>query len=229
VITLPINLTFGRRARQGMWRLAMEGHMQRRCQCFLLVAIALLGTAVGVTSQAPAQNFTEFQIPTAGSGPLSIATGSDGALWSTEQQANQIGRITTAGMITEFPIPTANSFPSSITAGPDGALWFVESRGINIGRISTAGVISEFQIPNASGNPEGITTGPDGALWFTESNQVEPGAIGRITTSGVITVFTLPTGNTGPWGITVGPDGALWYTLPCSIGASCTSRASHPN
>ncbi len=37
-----------------------------------------------------------------------ITTGPDGALWFTEL-IDQIGRITTAGVITEFPIPTASS------------------------------------------------------------------------------------------------------------------------
>ena len=43
--------------------------------------------------------------------PGGITAGPDGALWFTEQTANKIGRITTAGVITEFPIPTANSLP----------------------------------------------------------------------------------------------------------------------
>ena len=38
---------------------------------------------------------------------------------------NNIGRITTSGIITEYPVPTANSY-LYITAGPDGALWFTD-------------------------------------------------------------------------------------------------------
>ena len=40
---------------------------------------------------------TEFPIPTAGSVPVGIIVGPDGALWFTEPGVNQIGRITTAG------------------------------------------------------------------------------------------------------------------------------------
>ena len=64
--------------------------------------------------------------------PRSAATrsasrpGPDGNLWFTERGSNNIGRITTAGVVTEFPIPTANSYPSGIAAGPDGNLWFTE-------------------------------------------------------------------------------------------------------
>src|SRR5260370_26705818 len=46
---------------------------------------------------------------------------------------NNIGRITTAGMITEFPVPTAGSAPRDMTTGPDGNLWFTEYLGNTIG------------------------------------------------------------------------------------------------
>jgi len=76
-------------------------------------------------------------------------------LWFTEYDANQIGRITTAGAITEYPVPTANSEPQSITAGPDGALWFTEYGGNKIGRITTAGVITEYPVPSANSDLTG--------------------------------------------------------------------------
>jgi hypothetical protein len=44
-------------------------------------------------------------------------------LWFTENQANKVGRITTAGNITEYTLPTADNSPNSITTGPDGNLW----------------------------------------------------------------------------------------------------------
>jgi virginiamycin B lyase len=45
-----------------------------------------------VSSQlAPAQVFTEFPLPTSGSGPFGITTGPDGALWFTEGSASKIG------------------------------------------------------------------------------------------------------------------------------------------
>jgi virginiamycin B lyase len=154
---------------------------------------------------AATQLFTEYTIPTAGSDPLGVTAGPDGAVWFTEQNTNKIGRITTSGVITEFAIPTSNSVPYGITtAGPDGALWFVEEGGNNIGRITTPGVITEYPIPTAKSGSKSITVGSDGALWFTEV-----GKIGRITTSGAITEF--PTLSNG-FGITAGADGALWFT-----------------
>src|SRR5262249_49417236 len=67
--------------------------------------------------------FAEFHIPTAGSNPQGITTGSDGNLWFTEEAVNQIGRVTTSGAFSEFPVPTAGSQPFCITSGPDKTLW----------------------------------------------------------------------------------------------------------
>jgi virginiamycin B lyase len=88
--------------------------MQSRYQRILPFLIVLLGAAVGVT-QAVAQTISEFPVPTPGSQPAGITTGPDGNLWFTETVANQIGRITTAGVIKEFPTPAAGSQPKGIT------------------------------------------------------------------------------------------------------------------
>jgi virginiamycin B lyase len=173
----------------------------------LFGALVLISAALLLYAQlALAQTITEFPIPTTNSGPSGITVGPDGALWFTEASGNNIGRISTAGIVTdEYPIPTTNSSPSGITAGPDGALWFTEfnSTSNGIGRITTGGVITQ---PSAGFRTFGITAGPDGALWFTENS-----TIGRMTTAGEITQFPLPYGH-GPNSITVGPDGALWFT-----------------
>lgn len=97
-----------------------------------------------------------------------IAPGPDGALWFTENTANKIGRITTAGAITEYPMPSANAGAYAIVTGPDLALWFTEQTGHGIARITTAGTITEF--PVDGGQPEGIASGPDRSLWFMLSN-----------------------------------------------------------
>jgi CSLREA domain-containing protein len=155
----------------------------------------------------PPSPFTFFDVPTPGSSLSGITRGTDGALWFTEQSADRIGRITTAGVITEYALPSPGSSPTGITAGPDGALWFTEQYGNRIGRITTTGTISEFAVPTAFSSPHGITAGPDGALWFTEQSGDR---IGRITTGGAITEIVLsPTSS--PAGITTGPDGNIWF------------------
>src|SRR5262249_27154344 len=55
-----------------------------------------------------------------------IATGSDDALWFTEDNANRIGRVSTDGQITELQVPTARAFPVGIIGGSDGNIWFTE-------------------------------------------------------------------------------------------------------
>jgi virginiamycin B lyase len=126
--------------------------MQNRCQRVLLTMIVLLCAVGGLAGRALALTFTEFPIPAGPSGPDGITTGPDGALWFTETGANQIGRITTAGVITKFKIPTAGSEPVNITTGPDGALWFTEYFVNQIGRITADGVITEFNIPTITTN-----------------------------------------------------------------------------
>src|SRR5262245_37920918 len=41
----------------------------------------------------PAAVVSEFPVPTAGSGPETIAAGPDGAVWFTEQGGNKVGRL----------------------------------------------------------------------------------------------------------------------------------------
>src|SRR5260370_24884826 len=81
----------------------------------------------------PAGTYTEFSLPTAGTQHVWIATGPDGNLWFTEDNVNQIGRITPSGAITEFPV--SGGRPFGITTGPDGNLWFTEDVADKVARI----------------------------------------------------------------------------------------------
>jgi streptogramin lyase len=171
---------------------------------------------------------TEFPVPTAGAfaayiGPSggydNIAAGPDGALWFTEPNAYQIGKITTAGSITEFPVPSiaADDYPPyAITAGPNGALWFTTTdffNGGKIGTITTAGAVTEFPIPVFEPVPQDIVSGSDGALWFTNTLGFPLGCIDRITTAGVVSnQYACSNPYTETLTITAGPDGALWFT-----------------
>lgn len=131
-------------------------------------------------------------IPNATPGLGYITAGPDGALWFTEANIGNIGRITISGTITEFSIPVPNNSLFGISAGPDGALWFTASGGCfeespsaclifvatEIGRITTSGVITEYPTPATVKGLWGIAAGPDGAMWFTDPD----GSVGRITT-----------------------------------------------
>ncbi len=153
--------------------------------------------------------------------PLSIAAGSDGALWFSTNTGS-IGRMTTSGAETFYPVGPVDD----VIAGPDGALWFTTiSDGFNaIGRITTSGAVSYYTAAGLS--PSDLTVGPDGAIWFANAAGGVFGGdfIGRITTSGAITI------NTGTriydaFDMTFGSDGALWFTMLTrdSIGRVTTS------
>jgi streptogramin lyase len=174
----------------------------------------IVGNAVGKVDLH--DNYQIYPLPTPGSYPTGITAGPDGNLWVTEQQGNNIARVTTAGAITEFPLPSAGSGPTRIARGPDGNLWFTESAG-RIGRISPAGAVTEFPVPTANSGPAGITAGPDGNLWFTESLA---GQIGKITPAGSVSEFPLPPPQSYPAGITSGPDGNLWFTMGNAQGGA---------
>ncbi len=165
---------------------------------------------VSASEIVSAQVMTEFPpAPFVLSRVTGIAVGSDGNLWFTETSGNQIGRISTAGIITGYNIPTEQSWPNFIAAGPDGNLWFTEYDANQIGRITPAGSITEFPILTAGSGPQGIVAGPDGNLWFTENYGNN---IGRITTAGIVTEFPVPTAGATVNGIAAGPDGNLWFT-----------------
>src|SRR5262249_40171461 len=167
-------------------------------------------------------SFSGFNIPTSGSTPGFITVGPDGALWFTEFNASQIGRITNGGIITEFPVLTQKSGPNGITTGPDGALWFTENLAGKIGQliptattgvglsaeISPAAIVSEFPISSAANpGPRDIATGPDRNLWFTEAIS----AIGRLTPDLQAVSADLSIAVTGPSQVASG--GRLSYTI----------------
>ncbi len=151
----------------------------------------------------------EFPTPTTSAGLAGIWQGPDGNVWFVETAANQIGKITPAGVVTEFPLPTAGAGPYAITLGPDGNLWFTEANANQIGRITPTGSITEFPIPTPNSLPEGIVAGLDGNLWFIEAGANQ---IGQVTLSGVVTEFAIPTANSGANTITVDSAGNLWFT-----------------
>ena len=176
----------------------------------VIPAAFILAMVVFATS-AVAQTVTQFPIsPHDIFTPTKIAAGPDGALWFTDLNSSNIGRLTTAGVLTLVSVPHGvRSSTFGITAAADGTLWFTEYLNGQIGRLTSGGVLTEFDLPSSPSFPRVIVEGPDGALWFTESFG---NRIGRITTAGVIREFPIPTAESFPGGITKGPDGALWFT-----------------
>ena len=148
----------------------------------------------------------QFGLPGPDSGPAGIAAGPDGALWFVEDQANQVGRITTAGVLTEYPVPTPSSFPYAIAPGPDGAGWFTEYQANKIGRITMAGVITEYDMPTF-----GYRTGSRQGPMERCGSRSRLDGINRITMAGVVTEFAVPTpgsARTASWPVPTGRCGS---------------------
>src|SRR5438105_13367484 len=114
-------------------------HTKRNLFVIPLSLLLLILANSAQTVQAATHKIIEYQLPTPGVAPTTITSGPDGNLWFTELIGNQIGRITSAGIITEFPVPSSASHPFGITAGPDGKLWFTESTSNKIGKMTTNG------------------------------------------------------------------------------------------
>ena len=66
--------------------------------------------------------------------PEGITLGSDGNIWFTESQGNQIAMFDpTSHTFAEHPLPSAAAQPYGITTGPGGNLYFTEYTGNKIG------------------------------------------------------------------------------------------------
>jgi hypothetical protein len=193
--------------------LGVEMHIRRYAMTGVLVIMILV---LGLRPLA-AQTVSEFTLSPPLRNPASIATGSDGALWSTSSSSvNSFGhivRMTPDGTITNsFLVDNgigAQIGVGKIIAGPDGALWFTtDAATLGIGRITTQGAISFFPIPHQVFS---IAFGSDGNLWFPDPQDVTGGSyhVERMTPNGFITPFAVPS---KPAFITAGPDGALWFT-----------------
>ena len=151
---------------------------------------------------------TDYPIPTPSSGPAYITSGSDEALWFTEQFASKIGRIDPkTHVITEYATLTPNSEPWGITSGPEGAIWFTESNADQIGRIDPkTHKITEYALNSGA---ECLVLGSDGAFWFTDHNANR--IIRFDPTTRATTPYTVPTANSNPDIVANGPDGAIWF------------------
>jgi virginiamycin B lyase len=71
---------------------------------------------------APNGTVGTYPVTTKDAQPTGIAEG-PGGIWFTETAKNQIGRVTTAGVMSEFK-GGAHDKPAGITAGPDVHLWY---------------------------------------------------------------------------------------------------------
>jgi virginiamycin B lyase len=153
----------------------------------------------------------EHKIPTIAAHAGGIKVGPDGALWFVETTTQQIGRISTEGVITEFPLEEGGIAEGQgfIAVGPDGALWFNMDDANQLGRITPTGEITQINLPEGLSPIRELVTGPDGAIWVTSRGM---SAIVKLATDGTIVAqYALPKERSNPTGMIVGPDKALWF------------------
>jgi virginiamycin B lyase len=155
----------------------------------------------------------EFAVPTANSKPGGITLARDGFMYFAEQNAGNIGQLTTGGSVKEFSIATgggtAGNVAISITSGPDGSLWFTEQGAApGIGTMNVVGnAVKEY--PIAGSAPVDIISGPvQNTLVFTDPAH---NAIGQITTAGAVTEIPIPTANATPIGLAIGSDQRVYF------------------
>jgi virginiamycin B lyase len=142
---------------------------------WLTIVSKTWGDSVAKLNTAGWGTFTNYLLPP-GAHATSITVGSDSSMWFTEQNTNQIGHITTTGLMVQYNL-AAGAGPQQIVAGASGTLWFTEKSGNKIGRITTTGAVTEYAVPTAGSQPYGITLGLDGNLWFTEQNANKLGKV----------------------------------------------------
>lgn len=168
------------------------------------VVVAIAASALSLTGRSAATPTVASVL----SNPHDIATGSDGALWVTDERG--LVRVTTSGKMTRALDVQGGAW--RIVEGPDRALWFTAPRAMRIGRLVPGGQPTYYGLGRT---PDDVAAGPDGNVWFTadESGPDERGRVGRITPAGAVTEFGDGLrAQSVPGDVTAGPDGNVWFT-----------------
>jgi len=134
--------------------------------------------------------------------PTAIAIGSDGAVWVTDNSADNVTRVDPTGLLT--PIPVGNG-PSGIAVG-EGGVWVADSLDNAVVRIdpSTPAVTETIPVGNS---PAGITVGA-GSVWVADSGD---GTVDRIDPRRDKVIARIAVG-ASPQALTVA-NGRVWVTV----------------
>jgi virginiamycin B lyase len=192
----------------------------------LLVSIAGCGGGGGGSSAVTyTPVFREFAVPVAGNDPTANPVGSwpddlrtdaAGNIWFPEHHANEVGKMTPAGVYTGYPVPTASGLLDGIVVDKTrGVVWASETAANKLARIDiTSGAVTELTLPTANSVPGDLTTAPDGTIWFTEGYEggTAKGKIAHLNPdTNAVTEFTPPNIPSLCDGIAVAPSGAVWF------------------
>ncbi len=139
-----------------------------------------------------------------------LTTDPSGAIWISERNSGNIGRLSPNSSLVEFPLPAGpDALPQGTVVSPLGNLYIAEQGVGAIARLNRhTGHVTEFTIPTADSAPVGLALGSDGAYYFTERGADK---VGRMTANGTFREWSLDEG-AFPNRIVAGPDGAIWFT-----------------
>ncbi len=187
------------------------------CAC----ALAGLPAQADAAVPAPAVQVRTFAVPTADAGLSNLVEGPDGALWFNEQNAFEVGRITSAGAISQFAIPrepysAAGDGPSTIVAS--GAnLWTLSNVGSTIEAISVAGTVTPMYA-RLNQSATNIAADSRGGVWAASLSGAGGGSVSgglfRVDPpTGAVRNYRAPRfgGQYQPLPMTPGPDGTVWF------------------
>jgi len=163
-------------------------------------------------------DFSERRIPVAGTVPVGIAAGGDGAVWFSESRKPDLGRMTVAGRFMQVPARSPALRAFALTTAADGSVWFADDGGNGgnggVGRVLAHRHLLEYRLTRGS-DPEELAAAPDGSVWFSAWG---PGEIGRVTSSGRVRLYRIPSPQSQPIGVAVSSDGAVWFAEAHKLG-----------
>ena len=195
--------------------------MRRAIACCVLLGVGTSAAWVQPFSSSPA-TIREFQVPTPDALPHDPAVAPDGALWTTEQKANKLGRLDVAtGQFREFPLTTPDSGPHGLVVDSAGTVWFTASYQGYVGQLDPrTGKVREYRWEDRRArDPHTPVFDRAGILWFTVQ---QSNLIGRLDPrTGTTRFLDVPTANAVPYGMVIGADGAPYF---CEFGSNKVGR-----
>lgn len=172
----------------------------RHVSFFALTATMVALASVGTLNV----QIKEYDVPTPNARPHDPAAAPDGALWTTEQVANKLGRLDpNTGEFKEYPLKTPNSGPHGLVADKDGNIWFTAISGGYVGRLDPKnGQIKEYRPADGTKvDPHTPVLDHNGMLWFTNE---QTNFLGRLDTkTGKMDLKQVPTPHAIPYGIVI--------------------------
>src|SRR5205085_12478567 len=161
----------------------------------LTASLTLLITATLLASTGALKvSIKEYDIPTPKARPHDPAVSPDGALWTTEQVANKLGRLDpNTGEFKEYPLKTPNSGPHGLVADAQGNIWFTAISGGYMGKLTPkTGEITEYRPTDGTKiDPHTPVIDQRGMVWFTNE---QTNYIGRLDPkTGKIDLKQVPT------------------------------------